>query len=77
MESRPPKSIAFTLKDRKFTAILEPDTEDGGYVIRCKEISAAISQGETIQEAMDNIEDAVELCLDHYYDSANPTAVAL
>ena len=50
--------------EREFTAILTPDLEDGGYTITCKEIPAAISQGETIQEALDNLADAVELCLE-------------
>jgi DNA-binding transcriptional MerR regulator len=50
--------------EKEFTAVLEPDPEDGGYTITCKEIPAAISQGETIQEALDNIVDAIELCLE-------------
>jgi predicted RNase H-like HicB family nuclease len=49
---------------REFTAVLKPDLEDGGYTISCKEIPAAISQGETIQEALDNLVDAIELCLE-------------
>lgn len=75
VEFQNPKSIAFTVRDRGFTAMLTPDIEDGGYVVTCKEIPAAISQGETVQEAVDNIADAVELCLDHYYESARPAAV--
>jgi predicted RNase H-like HicB family nuclease len=43
---------------------LRPDLEDGGYTVSCKEIPAAISQGETIQEALDNLVDAIELCLE-------------
>lgn len=50
--------------ETEFTAILTPDLEDGGYTITCKEIPAAISQGETVQEALDNIVDAIELCLE-------------
>ena len=49
---------------RQFTAILRPDLEDGGYTVTCKEIPAAISQGETIQEALDNLVDAIELCME-------------
>lgn len=47
-----------------YTARLVPDEEDGGYTVRCPEIPAAISQGETIEEALLNIRDAVELCLE-------------
>jgi len=49
---------------REFTAILTPDLEEDGYTVVCKEIPAAISQGETIQEALDNVLDAIELCLE-------------
>ena len=49
---------------RQFTAILRPDLEDGGFTVTCKEIPAAISQGETIQEALDNLVDAIELCME-------------
>ncbi|HTY22596.1 MAG TPA: MerR family transcriptional regulator [Desulfomonilaceae bacterium] len=58
-----PKEEKVTIGDRRFTAVLTPDLEDGGYVVTCKEISAAISQGESIQEALDNLVDAIEFCL--------------
>jgi predicted RNase H-like HicB family nuclease len=50
--------------NREFTVVLTPDLEEGGYTVACKEIPTAISQGETIQEAVDNITDAIELCLE-------------
>jgi len=49
---------------RPFTALLTPDLEDGGYTVSCEEIPAAISQGESIQEALDNLIDAIGLCLE-------------
>jgi predicted RNase H-like HicB family nuclease len=49
--------------DRQFTAVLTPDRVEGGYSVACKEIPAAISEGETVQEAIDNIADAIELCV--------------
>ena len=48
-----------------FTVVLTPDLEDGGFTVQCKEEPAAISQGKTKQEAIDNIIDALELCLEH------------
>lgn len=47
---------------RQFTAAFEPDLEDGGYTVTCKQIPAAIPQGEKIQEALDNSLDALEVC---------------
>jgi predicted RNase H-like HicB family nuclease len=59
-----PREERLFVGDREFTAVLTPDLEDGGYTVACHEIPAAISQGETIQEALDNIADAIELCLE-------------
>jgi len=59
-----PREEKVFVGEREFTAVLKPDLEDGGYTVTCKEIPAAISQGETIQEALDNIVDAIALCLE-------------
>lgn len=46
--------------DRLFTVTLTPDLEDGGFTVQCVEEPAAISQGETEQEALDNIIEVLE-----------------
>ena len=38
--------------------------EAGGYSVRCVEMPAAISQGETEEEALLNIREAIELVLE-------------
>ena len=43
---------------RKFTALLEP-AEEGGFVVKCLELPVA-SQGETKEEALKNIKEAIE-----------------
>jgi predicted RNase H-like HicB family nuclease len=43
---------------RKFTVLLEP-AEEGGYIVKCVELPVA-SQGETKQEALKNIKEAIE-----------------
>ena len=48
--------------DRK--VILEPDLESGGFVVTCPSLQGCYSQGETVDEAMANIQEAIELCLD-------------
>ena len=50
---------------RTFTAVLIPDLEDGGFTVQCREEPAAISHGGTEKEALDNIIDALKLCLAH------------
>jgi predicted RNase H-like HicB family nuclease len=46
----------------KLTAVFEPARE-GGYTCFVEEIPAAISQGETLQEAKANLLDALKLVL--------------
>jgi predicted RNase H-like HicB family nuclease len=60
-----PKEEKVMVDGRTFTAVLTPDLEDGGFTVQCLEEPAAISHGETEQEALDNIIDALELCLEH------------
>jgi predicted RNase H-like HicB family nuclease len=47
----------------KYTVILEPQDE-GGYTVRCLELPGAISQGETKEEALANIKEAIGLVID-------------
>jgi predicted RNase H-like HicB family nuclease len=47
----------------KYTVILEPQ-EEGGYTVRCLELPGAISQGETKEEALANIKEAIGLVLE-------------
>jgi predicted RNase H-like HicB family nuclease len=47
----------------KYTVILEKE-EEGGYSVQCLELPGAISQGETKEEALRNIKEAIELVLE-------------
>ncbi len=47
----------------EFTAIIESAPE-GGYWAICPEISGANGQGETVEEAKENLRQAIELILD-------------
>ena len=47
----------------KLTAVFEPATE-GGYTCFIEEIPAAISQGETFDEAKANLMDALKLVIE-------------
>ena len=48
----------------KYTVILEPQ-EEGGYTVRCLELPGAISQGETKEEALMNIKEAIGLLVEN------------
>jgi predicted RNase H-like HicB family nuclease len=47
----------------EFTAIIEPAPE-GGYWAFCPEIPGANGQGETVNEARDNLKEAIVLILE-------------
>ncbi len=53
------------VRGRRFTVILRKEGV-GGYSVRCIEVPAAISQGETRTEAIKNIKEAIGLYLEAF-----------
>ena len=47
-----------------FTVLLEPEQEEGGYVVSCPALPGCYSQGSTIDEALENIKEAIQVCLE-------------
>lgn len=47
----------------RFVVILTPD-EDGGNVADCPAIPGCISEGDTVEEALENIREAIAACLE-------------
>ena len=47
----------------QFTIKLE-ESEEGGYTAQCLELPAAISEGNTREEAIENIKEAIQLILE-------------
>ena len=47
----------------KLTVILEPQ-EEGGYTVYVPSLKGCVSQGETKEEALKNIKEAIELYLE-------------
>ena len=48
----------------KWRVVLEKDPETGDWAIWCPELPGCASAGQTEQEAMENIRDAIELYLE-------------
>lgn len=44
----------------EYKIILEPDPEDGGFVVHCPALPGCYSQGDTKKEAVENIREAIE-----------------
>ena len=54
------RKYSVTVKGKKYAVVLHPDTEDGGYWIECPELPGCSSQGDTVEEALEMIKDAIE-----------------
>ncbi|HLY01096.1 MAG TPA: type II toxin-antitoxin system HicB family antitoxin [Candidatus Cybelea sp.] len=48
---------------RSFAVVLEPDAH-GGYTAIAPALPGVVSEGETVEEALDNVRDAIRLCLE-------------
>jgi predicted RNase H-like HicB family nuclease len=58
----------------KFTATLERD-EDGVWVAECPAIPGCVSQGQTREEALANVKEAIALCLEVRAERGMPLTV--
>lgn len=52
------------MKVYDFKVLLEPDEEVGGYVVSCPALPGCYTQGDTVDEALENIKEAILLCLE-------------
>jgi predicted RNase H-like HicB family nuclease len=43
----------------KFNIVIEEDLEDGGYIVHCPALKGCWSQGDTQEEAFQNIKEAI------------------
>lgn len=48
----------------RYTAVFEPDTETGGFVVTIPALPGCISEGDTFEEARKNIEEAASLYIE-------------
>ncbi len=58
----------------KFSVTLDRD-EDGIWVVECPSIPGCVSQGQTKQEALENIKDAISACLQVRAERGMPLTV--
>jgi predicted RNase H-like HicB family nuclease len=58
----------------KFPVTLDRD-EDGVWVVQCPSIPGCVSQGQTRDEALVNIKDAIRLCLEVRAEQGMPLTV--
>lgn len=47
----------------EYPIVMEQDPDAGGYVVYCPTLKGCVSQGDTEEEALDNIKDAIKTYL--------------
>lgn len=60
MRSKPAKRIS----SADYSVIIIKDDSEGGYIGMCRELPEAKSQGETLDELLENMKDAIKLTLE-------------
>jgi predicted RNase H-like HicB family nuclease len=58
----------------KFNVILDRD-EDGMWIVECPSIPGCVSQGNTKDEALSNVQEAIALCLEVRAEKGLPLTV--
>ncbi len=75
------KALTAKIKGKKLPIIIQKD-EDGFYVVECPVFRGCYTQGKTIDEALVNIREVIELCLEEKenqetLESYNPQELSL
>ena len=58
----------------KFTVTIDRD-EDGVWIVECPAIPGCVSQGKTKEEALENVKDAIKLCLQVRAEKGMPLTI--
>jgi predicted RNase H-like HicB family nuclease len=62
------------INNREFYVVIEKD-EDGYYVGEVAQLKACYSQGETIDELMENIKEVIQMCLEELEEANNSISI--
>ena len=58
--------------EMEYRVVLEPDQEDSGYVAHCPALPGCCSQGDTKEEALENIKEAIEAYIESLQKDSLP-----
>ena len=64
------------VKGKTYEVVLHPDSEDGGYWVECPVLHGCDSQGDTVEEALEMIKDAIKGHLEIQSEKKKKRAVA-
>ncbi len=60
---------------KHYPVMIEFDQGDQAYIVTCPSFQSCRSYGKTIDEALQNIEEAIQLCLEEEAETANTAQV--
>jgi antitoxin HicB len=60
------------MSNYRYTIILQPDQEEGGYTITVPALPGCITQGETVDEAIEMAKDAIHLHIEALVANGQP-----
>lgn len=56
----------------RYTILLTPDSDQGGYVVSVPAIPGCVTQAETVEEAIENAKDVIPLFLQELIERGEP-----
>ncbi len=59
----------------EYTVVLEPDEEEGGYTVTVPALPGCVSEGDSIEEALENIREAIELYVEGLKERGQPAPI--
>ena len=57
---------------RRYSLLLIPDLEEGGYTVRVPALPGCVTEGDTLEEALDNAREAIQLYLEVVHERGEP-----
>lgn len=60
---------------RRYTAVLTPEPDEGGYSVAVPALPGCYTQGDTLEEALENARDAIRLYIDDLEAEGEPIPV--
>jgi predicted RNase H-like HicB family nuclease len=58
--------------NRRFSVVLVPDSEDGGYIVEVPALPGLVTYGRTMDEALDMARDAIQGWIEVQLESGRP-----
>ena len=60
------------MNTHRYTIILHPDTDEGGYTVTVPALPGCVTQGETLEEAIAMAKDAIQLYIESLVADGEP-----